>query len=166
MKRRSVEGRAFHSAVVLFATVAVILASAARAADLTAAGKQNLDGAKKYLAQLQTNLKLANDAAGPGDATPPPGKAKLADARLQTARQSAANVVARLALLTGLIIVAAWGAVATQWQVTPVLSRSSPTAWAPWSDATPPCQSISPRQPTRHPSGPPTPTRRSPRCVA
>jgi hypothetical protein len=96
MKRRLVGGRAFHSAVVLFATVAVSLASAARAADLTAAEKQNLDGAKKSLGQLQTNLKLATDAAGPGDATPPPGKAKLADARLQTARQSAANVVARL----------------------------------------------------------------------
>src|SRR4051795_4671920 len=76
---------------VLFGSTSVV-----RSADLTSAEKQNLEGAKKYLAQLQTNLKLASDTAGPGEDTPPPSKAKLADARLQTARQSAANVVARL----------------------------------------------------------------------
>jgi hypothetical protein len=68
----------------------------ARGADLTAAEKQNFDLAKKDLAQLQTNLKLARDAAGPGEDTPPASKAKLAAARLQSARQSAANVAARL----------------------------------------------------------------------
>jgi hypothetical protein len=82
----------------ILALLAVVLgfSSGARSADLTSAEKQNLEGAKKYLAQLQTNLKLATDTAGPSEDTPPPSKAKLADARLQTARQSAANVVARL----------------------------------------------------------------------
>jgi myosin heavy subunit len=68
----------------------------ARAADLTSAERQHYDSAKKYLAQLQQNLKLARDAAGAGEDAPPASKAKLAQARLDTARQSAANVAARL----------------------------------------------------------------------
>jgi hypothetical protein len=96
MTRWLVGGNSLLRTVLWAAAVAVLLTSSVWAADLTAAEKQNLDGAKKYLAQLQTNLKLATDTAGPGEDTPPPNKAKLAGARLQTARQSAANVVARL----------------------------------------------------------------------
>jgi hypothetical protein len=70
--------------------------AALRAADLTSSEKQYYDGAKKYLTQLQQNLKLARDTAGPGEDQPPASKAKLAQARLQSARQSAANVAARL----------------------------------------------------------------------
>jgi hypothetical protein len=84
------------AAVGLFTASLVVDAPAAHAAELTSAQKQYLAGAKKSLAQLQANLKLATDTAGPGDGVPPASKAKLAGARLQAARQSAANVGAYL----------------------------------------------------------------------
>lgn len=78
-------------------TVAIFVAPvASAAAELTSAQKQYLAGAKTSLAQLQANLKLATDTAGAGDGAPPANKAKLASARLQAARQSAANVDAYL----------------------------------------------------------------------
>ena len=83
--------------VMLGLFAAAFLIAPAKAAEVTAAQKQQyLAAAQKSLAQLQTNLKLATDTAGPGDAAPPANKAKLASARLETARQSAANVDAYL----------------------------------------------------------------------
>ena len=82
---------------VLFAgIVCAAFASIASGADLTSAEKQHFDLAKKYQAQFESNLKFARETAGPGEDTPPASKAKLAMARLQTAKQSAANVAARL----------------------------------------------------------------------
>src|SRR4051794_39807263 len=103
-RRRPVMRRTFGSSAVLTGTrfvgvvafVALMASAAVRAADLTSSEKQYLDGANKYLTQLQANMKLATDAAGPGEETPSPAKAKLAAARLQSAQQSAANVAARL----------------------------------------------------------------------
>src|SRR3954470_4236894 len=84
------------SVAVMLGIVCCAGPAALRAADLTSGEKQYYDGAKKYLTQLQANLKLARDTAGPGEDQPPASKAKLAQARLQSARQSAANVAARL----------------------------------------------------------------------
>lgn len=66
------------------------------AADLTSAQKQYLEQATTYQAQFEQNLKLATEAAGAGDGAVPASKAKLAMARIQTAKQSAVNVEARL----------------------------------------------------------------------
>ncbi len=54
--------------------------------DLTPAQKSKLDAVRSGLKQLQTNLKLAQDAAGPGTGRPKGSKAKLAMMRLQSAK--------------------------------------------------------------------------------
>jgi hypothetical protein len=90
--------RFFGVSGLIFGLLAAICLAApiASAAELTSAEKQYLAAAKKSVAQLQTNLKLATEAAGPGEGAPPANKAKLANARLQVSRQSAANVDAYL----------------------------------------------------------------------
>lgn len=82
--------------VAAFLVGITLTMAVAGAADLSSAEKQYLAQAKTYLTQFQSNLKMARDTAGPGEDTPPASKAKLAAARLQSAKQSAANVAARL----------------------------------------------------------------------
>jgi hypothetical protein len=84
---------------VLSVAAIALSTTVADAAELTSSEKQYLAAAKKSLTQLQTNLKLATETAGPGEGAPPANKAKLAGARLQAARQSAANVDAYLGKL-------------------------------------------------------------------
>jgi len=69
------------------------------AADLDRTQSQNLSFAKSEVQRFETNLKLAQDTAGPGDAQPTGSKAKLAAMRLETALQSKAKAEAYLARL-------------------------------------------------------------------
>ena len=68
----------------------------AYAADLDANQRKFLADAQNHLKQLNSNLKLAQDAAGPGEGVPPASKARLAATRLGSAKQSQAEVKARL----------------------------------------------------------------------
>lgn len=65
--------------------------------ELTPAQQSMLKDAQSQLGQMATNFKLAQDAAGGGQASP--AKVKLALTRLGSARQAAAEVKARLAQL-------------------------------------------------------------------
>lgn len=75
------------------------LSSSAFARDLDARQKQVLADAAGHQTKFETNLKLALDSAGPGDATPPASKARLAMTRLNSAMQSVPTLEARFAEL-------------------------------------------------------------------
>lgn len=75
--------------------VIVLVASVARGA-LDAGQTRLLNDARAQLKQMQTNLKLAQDSAGGATGRPSPAQAKLAMARLSSAKGSMAQVQARL----------------------------------------------------------------------
>lgn len=63
--------------------------------ELDARQKQLLADAQSHQARFEANMKLALDSAGPGEATPPGSKARLAKARLEAAMQSVPTLEAR-----------------------------------------------------------------------
>lgn len=68
-------------------------------AQLDANQQRLLTEAKSQLTQLQTNLKLAQDSAGPAGSTPTAARGRLALTRLDSTAQAVANIDARLKLL-------------------------------------------------------------------
>lgn len=66
------------------------------AAELDADQAKLLAAAQTHLKQLQANLKLAQETAGPPDKPVSPSKARLAMARLDSAKQSVPQVQGRL----------------------------------------------------------------------
>ena len=79
---------------VVAAVVSVLaLASPVAAGELSVEGQQTLAKAKSSLAQVEANLELAQQSAGPGTAQPTGSKAKLARLRLDSALS---NVKSRL----------------------------------------------------------------------
>jgi len=89
-------GRPSHLFVILIGLFLCVGARESRAADLDASQKKLLTDAQAYLKQLNSNLKLAQDAAGPGEDQPATSKARLSASRLSSAKQSQAEVKARL----------------------------------------------------------------------
>jgi hypothetical protein len=73
------------------------LGSRALAAAALDAGQQKfLSEAQSYQQQVETNLQLAQQTAGPGTAAPPASRARLALVRLESAKQALPQVSARL----------------------------------------------------------------------
>lgn len=91
--------RTLLSGAVGFLIAAVLTASAA--ADLSADQKKLLEEAQKHAQQAEENLKLAQQSAGPGEGKPTGSKAKLAQVRLNSAKQLLAQVKGRLSKLPG-----------------------------------------------------------------
>lgn len=81
---------------LVFILVSGLMLAAVHARDLPPAEQQLLADAISHQDRLDAALKLAQETAGPGDATPPPSKARLAMARLESAMSAAAQVKARL----------------------------------------------------------------------
>lgn len=79
--------------------LSVLLVNPALARELDARQKQLLADATKHQSQFESNLKLALEAAGPGDSAPSGSKARLAGTRLQSAMQSVPTLEARFAEL-------------------------------------------------------------------
>ncbi|MEZ6243838.1 MAG: hypothetical protein R3B57_12440 [Phycisphaerales bacterium] len=74
------------TAICVLAASPATAATAATAVDLTDAQKQQLSNAQHYLKQLESNLKLAEDSAGPGTDAPTGSKLRLTEMRLEQAR--------------------------------------------------------------------------------
>ena len=79
-------GLSRYAAFTLLSIACFATAPRALADDLTPEQQKALATVQANLPQVETNLKLAQDAAGPGDAKPTGSKAKLAMMRLQTAK--------------------------------------------------------------------------------
>jgi len=94
------QGRRFvfsHVAFLLAILACAFPVAPTSAADLTATQQKALDEAKSNLKQVETNLKLAMDAAGPGEGQPAAGKVRLAMTRLNSAKPPIPLIEARLA---------------------------------------------------------------------
>ncbi|MBL9088433.1 MAG: hypothetical protein JNM10_14935 [Planctomycetia bacterium] len=74
--------RAAALAVAVLAVVAAVAAPSAVAGDLDAAQQQRLAALAASVKQIETNVTLAQQAAGPGDGRIPPAKARLVQTRL------------------------------------------------------------------------------------
>lgn len=86
-------------AAAVLAAAVLAAGGAAWAADLDANQVKTLERVRSELDRLEVNLKSAQDTAGPGDKQPTGSRAKLAMARLNTAKGSLPNVEALLAKL-------------------------------------------------------------------
>lgn len=73
----------------------------AAGADLTAEQQSMLADATSHLDKAEASLKLAQDTAGPGSGAVPASKARLAMARLASAKSAVPQVTARLERLPG-----------------------------------------------------------------
>lgn len=81
--RRPRRAAALAAAVLaVVAAVAVVVAPSAVAGDLDAAQQQRLAALAASVKQIETNVTLAQQAAGPGDGRIPPAKARLVQTRL------------------------------------------------------------------------------------
>lgn len=82
------------------AVLGIVLSLTTRGmAQLDANQQRVLNEAKSQLTQLQTNLRLATESAGPAGSTPTAARGRLALTRLDSTAQAVANIDARLKLL-------------------------------------------------------------------